>query len=231
MSRLATPQEFQALESFVRRAHPHTIDQKKIVSAIIRRYIDDGFWDVEQAAHYAPEPDGDVIDSTAVLAHVLQEKMTVAAAKVFIRRSLRRLTSRRPTKVTRRPRGENRHNELLVRTAECLLAQEPPNESDLRLLIPLAKLRYEVGYEFLIQLQLTRGLAKSTPLRRELYRQELDGVASGSTAKQYREFRWCMQPDDIDWLVGQLPGLAEKKRGSLGSSSHHCFRAYDATVP
>jgi len=127
MLRLATPQEFQALESFVRRAHPNTIDQKKIVSAIIRRYLDDGFWDVEQAAHYASEPDGDVIDSTAVLAHVLQEKMTVAAARVFIRRSLRRLKSRRPTKVTRRPRGEHRHNDLLVRAAECLLAQEPPN--------------------------------------------------------------------------------------------------------
>ena len=181
-----------------------------MISAIIRRYLDDGFWTVVEAAEYAPEPDGDVIDSTAVLAHVLTEQMTVPAAREFVRRTLQQPQHPRSADRPSRRRGERRRNELLIRATECLLTQEPPNESDLRLLVPLADLSHNEGYEFLGQLDFTTGFVKCTALRRELYLRELDTGTSSQTEVHRREFRWRMQADDIEWFIEQLPKLAEK---------------------
>lgn len=209
MYRLCTPQEFGELAPFVKRAQPGTVGEKKIVSTIIKRYVEDDLWTLTEAVEYAPEPDGDVIDSTAVLAHYLTERMTVAAARDYISRWL---GQHNPPCTTDRPirrRSERRRNELLIRAIECLLTQEPPNESDLRLLVPLADLRHSEEHEFLGQIHFAAAFAKCTALRRELYVREMEATDHKGARAYRRELRWLMQADDIEWFIPRLPKLGE----------------------
>jgi hypothetical protein len=208
--------ELQHLTGFVQRASPRTAVEKKIVSAIIIRYLDTGFWTIEQAIEYAPAVEGDVIDSTAMLAHRLKEKMSAPAARIYVKRVVSRLTQRQQLKGKRASRGETWENELLIRAVKCLLEQEPPNESDLRSLIPIAELSHEdeIGRPYLGEVDFYEGFARCANLRRELYLKILDRPHSGPTPWRYRQFRCRMEPDDIEWFIEQLPQLAERDRGA-----------------
>ena len=73
MFRLGLEAELLQFESFVRGTTPKTRIEKAIVSAIIKHYLDHEVWSVEECAKYVPEPESDVIDSTHMLAQILQQ--------------------------------------------------------------------------------------------------------------------------------------------------------------
>ncbi len=82
--RLGNESHLSQLGQIVRQANPSTRVEKAIVSSIITRFLNDEIWAVEECARYAPDSDGEIIDSTDVLAHRLQEKMTSEAARIII---------------------------------------------------------------------------------------------------------------------------------------------------
>jgi hypothetical protein len=203
--RLGTRENTRDLEPLVTGTCPRTPSEKKMISTIIRRYLDDGLWDVEKAAEYVPEPDDDVIDNTAVLIYRLKENMTVPAARAYVKRGLQRLKAGQPAPTGAHTGVGPWEDELLACAAQCLLTQEPPNESDLAMLVPLAEFAFDrpqlptVG-----RLDFFAGFAKSVNLRRKLYLRGLGEPQGDLPAWFRRRSRWCLQAHDIEWLIEHL---------------------------
>lgn len=200
VKRLAAPGQLFRLDEFVRSARPTSRVHKACVSAIIKRFLDEGFWTIDDAARHAPEPHDDVVDSTHMLEHVLMQALTVPAAMIVIERMLPAVLSGASES------SSSEREKLFHRAIAVVLEQETPSESALDALIPLAIRQWEL--ECHLRFDFSSGFRKSEPSRRKLYLAELRYHRDQGNEATRRSFRWILLPDDVEWLIDQLPAAA-----------------------
>ena len=200
VKRLASNGQLNRLNEFVRKSEPTSRVAKAVVSAVIKRFLEEGFWSIEDAVRHAPEPHDEVLDSTHLLETAFIEEMTVPAARIVIERML-------PTTLnsTGKIDSQERPN-LLSRAVSLLLEQDPPLDHDLDTLLPLAIRNWELGPY--MRFNFGPAFSKSESARRKLYAADLQHHREQQPAATARSYRWFLQPDDVDWLIDQLPALA-----------------------
>jgi len=203
VKRLAIAGQLQRLAAFVRTSRPKSRVRKAAVSALIKRFLDEGFWAIEDAVKYCPEPHDDVIDSTHVLENILMERLTVPAARFVIKRFLPKALKQGSAAEASPPRrGEN----LLHRAITVILGQGQPAEGDFDALLPLAVRQWECPLH--LRFDFRSAFRKSEVWRRKLYLADLQYHREQGKEAAARSFRWILLPDDIEWLIEQLPTLA-----------------------
>ena len=206
--RLGSGKHIDQLADFVRRTHPTTRIQKSIVSTIITRCLENDVWTVEEAVKFAPVPEGEMVDSTALLVYKLKEQLTVRAARMLVKQRLPVLLKRRRAKVAKRSRGERRNGELFQVALKKLLQQEPPNEADLDMLIPLALLNAPQRYRLVGNVDLDAAWERSTSFRRKLYTAELQRNRRRKPENRRRQYWWILNPEDVEWLMERVIDMA-----------------------
>jgi hypothetical protein len=201
--KLASPDDFRSMESFVRSAKPSTRIRRAVVSAIIQSFLDQDSWTVEEAVMYAPDARGDVLDSTHLLQKTLSDRLTLEAARIVVQRKLPEVLTD-STHLSRTPAYPQ--EDILYRAISLILEQESPSACDLNPLIPLALRQWDA--ETHLRFHFTPTFRKVEASRRQLYLAELEKSRLKGEANPHRSFRWVLMPDDVEWLINQLPDLA-----------------------
>jgi hypothetical protein len=199
---LATPSQLYALEDFVQTAAPLSRVQKAVVSLLIRFYLESGRWTTSEAVRHLPDDDGDVLDSTSVLYHVLTEHLDVGGARTMVELLLGSFLD---SGELSRPLSRRRE-ELVTRAVKLLLDQELPGDADLEMLIPLAI--EETRQRALgLYVSFQSAFRKSAKCRRKLYVEDFRRWRDRDQRAGRRHFSWILAPEDAEWLIEQLPTL------------------------
>jgi hypothetical protein len=201
--KLATPDQLRAIEKYVRSAKPRTRVRRAVISAIIQTYLDTGYWRIEDAVMYAPDARGKVLDSTHMLQRSMAEQLTLEAARIVVQRKLSEALANlgEPSRAPAYPQED-----ILYRALAMILEQPIPTAGDLDPLIPLALREYDV--ETHLRFEFTPTFRNVEASRRNLYLADLAKSHSVQGTPAHRPFRWVLTPDDVDWLIAQLPALA-----------------------
>ena len=208
--RIGRKAHFRALESFVRETQPTTRIEKAIVSAIIEHYLVEGVWSIEECVRFAPTANGEVIDSTLLLASKLQEGMTVEAARTIVDQRLRNRSRKQRRMPLKRPWGERREDELIGAALCKLLVQDPPGDKDLVNLIPLFLDSRREAVEFVLDVDVFSAYARSPVARRAIFLEEHRRNNRRKPSRQRKHFLGVLTSDDIEWLMERVVRLASK---------------------
>ncbi|HZZ80877.1 MAG TPA: hypothetical protein VFE62_20410 [Gemmataceae bacterium] len=208
MLKVAEASQLHELDEFVRTAEPDTDIQRSFIAHLILRFLESEFWTAEQAAELMPLELSDDVDGTYLLSQRMQKSSSLTAARTLVGRLIPKVLEG-DLWASSPDSGEFWALQLFHAAVRTLLSPEQPSDCDLETLLPLALLPIQRRAGLDVPGLLTQAFARSAKMRRVLYRESIEKDRGVKDRNLHPYYRWLLIADDIEWLIGQLPELAE----------------------
>lgn len=220
LHQVGSDEDLVELDAFLKGTSPGNRHLAAMTSVLIESLLRRGLWPLSQAIEYLPERTEHVVDSTAMLGHHIEERMTLDDARDLLRMvdwdATEGSNEARPQqRIQFADAGQSKRN-IIAKAIDLLLGQENLSGDDYNLLLPVA-LNESALYNMNVEgFRLAAAFEKNERARRGLF---LEGLSRDPEAKGIRSCAWqqALTQEDLEWLAdlcvdraGDSPGMWDR---------------------